>query len=147
MIREILCDDNPLLRQISTVTSEFNTTQLQSLSQDLIDTMVANKGVGLAAPQIGVLQRVIVVLSHITPIVMINPTIVKMRDQRLFEREMCLSFPGIYVSQERAFLVTVQYQDVSGMTHKVKMSGLEAVCVQHEVDHLNGVVIGDFNNK
>lgn len=146
MILDLLPGNSPTLRLLSTPVSpsDICTPKFQQFASDLIDTLKHRDGIGLAAPQVGILQRVIVVISHRTPIVMINPYITKTRDEIVFEDEMCLSFPGIKVNTTRYRLVTVEFIDLQGTTRKLKLTGLEAVCVQHEVDHLNGVVIGDF---
>ncbi len=144
MIRPILTDTNPTLRQISTLIPKHNDPSFIQLSTDLLDTLKhSDNGIGLAAPQIGELQRVIVVMISRTPTVMIDPIITKKREEFEFVNEMCLSFPGVSVNKQRFKLITVQYTSVDGNSVKIKLSGLESICVQHEIDHLNGVVIGD----
>lgn len=143
MIRPLLQSDDPNLRQVSTAIPKHDCIKFTQLAIDMAETMLANNGIGLAAPQIGVMQRVIAVLHRRNVVIMIDPIITKCRDEFDFEGEMCLSFPGITVTRPRYKLITLHYTDTSGHSQKIKLSGLEAVCVQHEIDHLNGTVIGD----
>lgn len=142
MIRDILKYPNPILKQKSLDVPEV-TPEIKNLAHDLIDTMEASQGIGISAPQIGVLKRVIVVLgiesssSPPTPIVMINPIIWHSSGSNK-EIEGCLSFPGILEQITRADVVEVVYMDLNGEQKNAIAEGIEARCIQHEVDHLNG---------
>ncbi|TMV03727.1 peptide deformylase [Ruegeria sediminis] len=118
------------------------------LIRDMFDTMYAAQGRGLAAPQVGVMQRFFVMdcgwkEGESAPMVMINPVI--MAAERIPEvmEEGCLSIPGITVAVERPKAVTVQWTAAEGDIHMADFDGFEARCIQHEFDHLNGVVTLD----
>jgi len=121
---------------------------LDDLIADMFETMYAAKGRGLAAPQVGVMQRLFVM--DITwkegvpsPVVMINPTIMAAERIPVTADEGCLSIPGVLVSVERPKAVTVQWTAAEGDIHMADFDGVEARCIQHEFDHLNGVVTFD----
>jgi peptide deformylase len=145
----ILTDDDPILREISDPIpeEEIKTLPIYQLSEDMINACHGNNGKGLAAPQVGVLKRMIVVLIGDKYVTMINPEIVKSRELVTHKKEMCLSFPGVRVDRERYKYVTVTYLDMNGKTQKQKFRGLDGICIQHEIDHLDGIVIGDAINK
>lgn len=109
------------------------------LSRDLADTMIANKGLGLAAPQIGLNTRVLTISSN-PVIVMFNPIIVHMSEKTVTLEEGCLSFPGVIVPIERAEDIRVRYRQPNGETVTEKFSGMTARTIQHENDHLNGIL-------
>ena len=144
MIKEIIKYPNSILKQKSQSVSEI-TQEIKDLAQDLIDTMEAFHGVGLSAPQIGVLKRVIVVLgiestsSKAVPIVMINPVIDESEGANK-ESEGCLSFPGLLQVLERPEQVKVSYKDLEGNDRESILYAIEARCVLHEIDHLDGVL-------
>jgi len=142
LIREILKYPNPALKQKSLEVLEV-TQEIKDLAQDLIDTMQASNGVGLSAPQIGVLKRVIVVLGIESssmapvPIVMVNPVIWHSSGSNE-EIEGCLSFPGLLEKIRRPDTVEVLYRDLDGFEKTAIAEGIEARCILHEVDHLDG---------
>ena len=109
------------------------------LSKDLADTMIANKGLGLAAPQIGVNARVLVISSN-PVIVMFNPLFVDISQKQTTLDEGCLSFPGIVVPISRPETIKVRYRQPNGETVTEKFSGMTARTIQHELDHLNGIL-------
>ncbi len=118
------------------------------LADDMLETMYESAGVGLAAPQVGILQRVIVADvtskdSEPNPIIMVNPEIVSTGDEEIATEEGCLSLPGQFADVERPERVTVRYLDTEGHEQVRELSGLESVCVQHEIDHLEGVLFVD----
>jgi len=150
-IKKILFHDNPLLRQKSQRLKKIEPST-QALIDDMIETMRAANGVGLAAPQIGVLRRVIVI--EIPPetdepesksqlYVLINPEIVKRSDEEEVADEGCLCLPNYVAEVPRAFAVTAKGKDRHGKDIRVKGQGLLARALQHEIDHLDGVLFTD----
>lgn len=123
--------------------------ELRKLLQDMAETMYANKGIGLAAQQVGRLERVCVIdvpgkedAPGTGLMFLVNPAVVSREGSVVF-KEGCLSFPGLEVEVERAATVTVEYQDEQGDRKTIVAEGLAAVCLQHEIDHLDGVVFVD----
>lgn len=161
MLLEILTFPNPKLRELSkpikTVTDE-----LVLFSQNMIETMYEAKGVGLAAPQVGRLERMIVIdtrphddegkpteegMTELEkavqyPLVLINPEI-KVRKGKTVYGEGCLSVPGYVENVERAEYVEAEYLNVKGEKITIKTDGLLAICIQHEIDHLDGKLFID----
>ena len=145
-LRQILHYPEPLLKQKSVPVTEFN-AELKRLLEDMAETMYDAPGVGLAAPQVGVLQRVIVLdcSAQDEPndlILAVNPEIVSGEGDSL-EEEGCLSVPGFWASVNRYSSVTMRYQDSDGVRHERKADGLLAIGIQHEIDHLDGVLFVD----
>lgn len=141
----ILHYPDPRLHQSATPVTEF-TAQLKQLAEDMTETMYAAPGVGLAAPQVNVHQRLIVVdVSEDKNglMVLVNPQIIAREGEQEYE-EGCLSVPGIYGKITRAARVKVKAQDLDGAPFEVEADGLLAVCLQHEIDHLNGKVFVDY---
>ena len=148
-IRDILVYPDPRLRQISRTVTEFDQT-LNDLVTDMTDTMYAAPGIGLAAVQIDVPMRVIVMdlsKERNQLRVFVNPEITDL-DQGVTETEEgCLSVPGIYSSVTRAQSVRVDACDINGNPFQVEGDELLSVCIQHEVDHLNGKVFVDYLSR
>ncbi len=161
-IREILKFPDPRLREVSTKVTDFG-ADLKKLTEDMLETMYDANGIGLAAPQIGVTQRVLVIdtrtreegtrrynyddmteLERLVtqPLILINPEIVSGKGKQTFD-EGCLSVPSFYETVERYLEVVVRAQDVNGKTFEFTTDGLLAVCVQHEMDHLEGKLFID----
>jgi peptide deformylase len=145
-IRTILHYPDKRLRQKAEPVREV-TPEIRALVEDMAETMYAAPGVGLAAPQIGVALRIFVidVAPNDAPSdlrVFINPEIVKREGETTWE-EGCLSFPSIHEEIERAARVTVRAQDVDGKTFELTGEGLLAIAIQHENDHLDGVLMID----
>ena len=146
MVREILIWPDPTLKKkASPVTTVDDATR--SLVQDMFDSMYAADGVGLAAPQLGVLKNIIVLDT--TPrqpeskaIAMINPEILEL-EGKLVYTEGCLSIPGEAEDVERAAACTVRFLDTKGEEQTMRCEGLLSVAVQHECDHLSGTVFVD----
>ena len=118
---------------------------IRDLARDMLDTMYDAAGRGLAAPQVGVFQRLFVMdagwkAGQSCPVVMINPDILWMSDTRLSGPEGCLSIPGIAPEVKRAERVRVRWTDLEGQVAEAELDGFAAVCVQHEFDHLDGIV-------
>ena len=148
MILKILTDYEAPLRQKSTPT--LITEEVKELVRDLKETMLSQNGVGLAAPQVGVNLRVIVIQlmsagKLVGPVQeMINPVITKSSADYVGYEEGCLSIPGEYYSIERPRTIDVKFQTLNGRYKRWYLRGLEARVVQHEIDHLNGVLMVDL---
>ncbi len=154
-LREIVTLPDPILRRKTRTISRFD-AELQSLVEDMIETMRAAPGVGLAAPQVGVSDRLIVVeypeddAQEDTPkklFVVVNPEIKETSAETEMGIEGCLSIPGLHGEVERALAVTVKGQTRRGQPFKIKAKGWLARIFQHEIDHLNGVVFTDRATK
>jgi peptide deformylase len=146
MVREILIWPDPILKQKAKPVAKVD-DKVRALVKDMFETMYAADGVGLAAPQVGVLQRVIVLdtaprQEESRPIAMVNPEIIGMEGQTTYT-EGCLSIPGEAEDVDRAARVTVRYLDVEGREQTLECDALLAIAVQHEVDHLDGIVYVD----
>jgi len=149
-IRNIVIVPNPVLRKKAHRVDEFG-TDLQELIDDMVETMREAPGVGLAAPQVNVSQRVIVVEfgdeeDETVPsklYAVVNPEIVKPSRETVFGIEGCLSIPGLVGEVERAESVTIKGFSRYGQPTKIKARGWLARIFQHEVDHLNGVLFTD----
>ncbi len=147
----------PVLKKIAEPITEFN-DDLKKLCKDMLYTMYHAPGIGLAAPQIGKSIRLFVMdidfnreevtradgtkdyeLSNFNPLILINPEIEKVEGEILYE-EGCLSLPGLYEEVKRVEKIKVHYQDVEGNKHTLDADGLLSVCIQHENDHLEGIV-------
>lgn len=121
--------------------------RVRALVSDLLETMYANEGVGLAATQVDVHERVIVMDTsegRDQPVVLVNPEIVQRSDELALNEEGCLSVPAVYDRVERPARVTVRALDRDGQPFELQAEGLVAVCVQHEMDHLLGKVFVDY---
>ncbi|AMV71046.1 peptide deformylase [Desulfuromonas carbonis] len=136
----------PVLKQPAAPVTVFD-AELQRLAADMAETMYAAPGVGLAAPQVGVSQRLIVLdcAGREEPrqlLVAVNPEIIA-RAGESCEEEGCLSVPEYYAKVERSATVQVRYQDLAGVSQELEAEGLWAICFQHEIDHLNGILFVD----
>lgn len=142
-IRIIRIDDDPILRKKSKPVTVFD-ERLKVLVDDMVETMHHADGVGLAAPQIGILKQVIVfdLYDDEGPMALINPRIVDKKGKQI-EEEGCLSLPGRHGMVERPYEVTVQYEDVSGESYELSGEELLSRVLCHEIDHLNGVLYID----
>jgi peptide deformylase len=137
----ILRYPDPRLKTIAAAVDKIDDT-IRQLARDMAETMYEAPGIGLAATQVNVHQRVIVIDSSETRdqlLVLINPQLVESVGVQVCE-EGCLSVPGIYDKVERAENVVVRYLDVDGQAQTIAADGLLAVCLQHEIDHLEGRV-------
>jgi peptide deformylase len=144
---KILRYPDPRLHKVATPVTEFGTERLRTLVADMADTMYDAPGVGLAATQVDVHERVIVI--DITDakdnlIVFINPEVTWASDEKQVYDEGCLSVPGIYDGVERPARVKVRAYDVEGKEFELEADGLLAVCIQHEMDHLMGKVFVEY---
>lgn len=143
-IRLIVKDPDPVLREVAKEVTKFN-ANLKKLLKDMAETMYDAEGVGLAAPQVGISKRVIVVdVGDDHGLVeMVNPVIVS-REGEQFGPEGCLSIPNLNGDVRRADAIVVQGQDSDGNTFSVNASGFFARAFQHEIDHLNGILFTDL---
>ncbi len=140
-VKQILPFGDPLLRKKAKPVAELNERTLKLLD-DMAETMYTAKGAGLAAPQVGVLRRLVVMDCGDGLIELINPEIVEMEGEQTGP-EACLSFPGYYGFVKRAQRVKVQSLNRNGETVIMEGEGDLARCMQHEIDHLNGVLFVD----
>jgi peptide deformylase len=143
-ILTILAWPDERLRDVAEPVARWDAA-LQTLVDDLFDTMYDDEGVGLAAIQVGIRQRVIVVdcgEDESNPIALINPTIERREGETIFA-EGCLSVPGIRAEVNRSDTISVAYQDVMGQVQHLTASGLLSICIQHEIDHLDGKLYFD----
>lgn len=143
-IRLIVKDPDPVLREVAKEVTKFN-SNLQKLLKDMAETMYDADGVGLAAPQIGISKRIIVVdVGDDNGLIeMVNPVIVE-QDGEQFGPEGCLSIPSLNGEVRRANRVVVNGQDASGQHFTIEAEGFLARAFQHEVDHLNGILFTDI---
>ena len=149
-IRDVVVWPDPRLRQPSVAVTEFGPA-LRALYQDLVDTMYAERGLGIAALQVGDPTRMFLVEPELAgrpkdapPVAFINPEVVSTSTEIQKSDEGCLSFPNIYVQVERPMRTTVKAQDLDGNWFEVSGEGLFARCLLHENDHLTGKLLVDF---
>ena len=168
-ILPIVVFPNPILKQTSKSVEKID-DELKKLMTNMLETMYADKGVGLAAVQVGVLKRVIVIdveykveeeecdghhhshhhhhhISNQKPMFLINPEIISCSKEQSVYYEGCLSFPEVRADVTRPELVKVKYLDYSGAEKILEADGILATCVQHEIDHLNGITFVDHLSK
>jgi peptide deformylase len=144
---KILRYPDPRLHKVAKPVAEFGTDRLRQLVKDMAETMYDAPGVGLAATQVDVHERVIVIdVSETTDqlLVFINPEITWASEEKQVYDEGCLSVPGIYDGVERPARVKVKAHDVEGKEFELEADGLLAVCIQHEMDHLMGKVFVEY---
>jgi len=139
----IITIPNPLLRQKSLTIKDPLAQEIQDLLPEMTETMIKKDGVGLAAPQIGLNIRLIVVRHKDNDIIMINPEILKKSLFKEWDEEGCLSVPGVFGQVKRHKKLTVRYLDSDGKSQQLEAEGFFARVIQHEVDHLNGVLFID----
>ena len=149
MIRSIVLHPDARLKKKS-VEVENITDALIKLAEDMMETMYDAPGIGLAAPQIGVLERLIVMDcakkedEEPDPIIMVNPTIIASSEENSVYEEGCLSIPEHFAEITRPEFVKVEWIDLGGKQHSEEFNGLKSTCVQHEIDHLNGKLFIDY---
>lgn len=141
-ILEIKHYPDPILKKKSEEIKEI-TPEIKRVAQDMIETLEKAEGVGLAAPQVGILKRIIVVKTENGPVVFLNPKILKKSKLKEIKEEGCLCFPGIYLKIRRAQSVFVEAQKLSGEKVQFLSQNLLARILQHEIDHLGGKLILD----
>ncbi len=149
MKRNILIHPDPRLKTVADPVADLS-DDLRVLADDMLETMYAAPGIGLAAPQVGVLSRLIVLDcvkeegAPPRPLAMFNPRVVEASDETSVYEEGCLSIPEIYENVTRPSDVTVEWIDRDGMEQRETFEGLWATCVQHEIDHLDGKLFIDY---
>ncbi|MFT8719712.1 MAG: peptide deformylase [Acetobacter sp.] len=139
-VRPIVTFPDQRLRTATERVTAFDGT-LHALATDLLDTMRAAPGIGITGPHIGVMQQIVVLdlPNSPEPETYINPEIVWRSDETIRHEEGSISMPGISEQIERSAKVHVRYQDLSGTEQMVEADGLRAICLQHEIDQLNGI--------
>jgi peptide deformylase len=150
-IKPLIILPDPILRQLSKPVERVD-SDLRKLADDMLDTMYDAPGIGLAAIQIGEPRRLLVIDlakegEPPAPHVFINPEVLQSSDQRSVYEEGCLSIPDYYAEVERPASVRVKYLDRDGKQQEIEAEGLMATCLQHEIDHLNGVLFIDHISK
>ena len=150
-IKPLIILPDPILRQASKPIETVD-GDVKALAADMLETMYDAPGIGLAAIQIGVPRRMLVLDvskegDDKTPLVFINPEIVSSSDERSVYEEGCLSIPDDYAEVERPARITVKHLDAEGREQVTEADGLLATCLQHEIDHLNGILFIDHISK
>jgi len=150
-IKPLIILPDPILRQVSRPIETID-GEVKKLADDMLETMYDAPGIGLAAIQIGVARRMLVLDvskdgEDKKPLVFINPEIVSSSDARSVYEEGCLSIPDYYAEVERPASITVRHLDREGKEQVTEAEGLLATCLQHEIDHLNGVLFIDHISK
>ncbi|WP_170366260.1 peptide deformylase [Ruegeria arenilitoris] len=149
MKRNILIHPDPRLKKVCAPLDDLS-DELRALADDMLETMYDAPGIGLAAPQIGVLERLIVLDcvkeegATPRPLVMFNPEIISASDETSVYEEGCLSIPDQFAEVTRPAEVEVAWMDQNGKAQRETFDGLWATCVQHEIDHLNGKLFIDY---
>ncbi|MAZ32029.1 MAG: peptide deformylase [Thalassospira sp.] len=147
-LRDILIVPDPRLKQECEEVAEVN-DEIRELLDDMLETMYAAPGIGLAAPQIGVMKRVVVMdvsddKEKLQPLKLVNPEIIWESEDTSVYQEGCLSIPEQYADVERPAEVGLRYLDENGKEHEIEADGLLATCIQHELDHLDGILFTDY---
>lgn len=140
---KIITHPNKILRKKAQEIENVLDPKIQKLAQDMIKSMNKGKGIGLAAPQVGKSLSLITVNIKDGPLVLFNPKILWFSRKKEIDEEGCLSLPGKYGKIERSYKIKVKAQDREGKKVKFKAEGLLARVLQHEIDHLNGILIID----
>jgi len=150
-VKNILIEPNKLLRQISKIVEKIGDEE-RVLMDDMLDTMYNATGIGLAAIQIGVPKRIIVMdisrdENKKEPMYFVNPVIKNRNKEKARYEEGCLSVPDQFAEIERPNTCDVEYLDYAGKKQLLKADGLLATCIQHEMDHLEGILFIDYLSK
>ena len=150
-LRQILTEPNKILRQKSLHVEKVD-IEIQKLMDDMLETMYAAPGIGLAAIQVGVPKRVIVLdiaqkEGQKNPMFFINPEIIDKSKNNTTYEEGCLSVPGQFAEIDRPDKCYVKYLDYHGQPKEIKAEGMLATCIQHEMDHLEGILFIDYLSK
>ena len=149
--RKILIEPDPILRKKSEILEKVD-DELRKLLDEMLETMYSAPGIGLAAVQVGILKRLIVIdiskeKEKKNPLFLINPEIISKSERTSTYEEGCLSLPGYFAEIERPSECHIKYIDYEGKKKEIKASGLLSTCIQHEVDHLNGILFIDYLSK
>ena len=151
MKRKIVIEPDPILRRKCEPIEKID-DNTRKLLDDMLETMYDAPGIGLAAVQVGILRRLIVIdisknEEKKDPLFLINPKILNQSKETSVYEEGCLSLPGQFAEIERPAKCVLKYTDYNGKDKELKAEGLLATCIQHEVDHLNGVLFIDYLSK
>ena len=149
-LKIIIAPDSRLL-EVSKPVKEVN-NDIKNLLEDMLQVMYRSNGIGLAAPQVGILKRLIVMdcsdkNTKKEPLKFVNPEILNLSSDKSEFEEGCLSLPTQYAKVERPSNIEVEYKDENGNKYRKSFSGIEATCLQHEIDHLNGKLFVDHISK
>lgn len=136
-------DKRLFTKAITVSNGEFGTEDLFSIVENMFETMARYKGIGLAATQVDIHKRIIVIEIEENKHVIINPKIIRQSEVLTATREGCLSVPKVYGEVNRPEYVHIEYQDIMGKEQTIERGGLLAICIQHEMDHLDGIVYVD----
>ena len=150
-VKKIVTIPDPILKKKSLLIKNVDSS-VKKLMDDMLETMYAAPGIGLAAVQVGVLKRVVVIdLSKKeekkTPLFFVNPEIISTSEEQVSYEEGCLSIPNQFAEIKRPNRCHVKYLDYNGKKKDLKADGLLATCIQHEIDHLNGILFIDYLSK
>ena len=150
-IRKIFTEPNKILRQKSTTVEKVD-KNIKKLMDDMLLTMYAAPGIGLAAIQVGIPKRVIVIDlardgEEKKPMYFVNPEIISISNQQVSYEEGCLSVPGQFAEISRPNKCHIKYLNYNGKEKELKVEGLLATCIQHEIDHLEGILFIDYLSK
>ena len=149
--RKIVIEPDPILRKKSESLEKVD-DKIREFLDDMLETMYAAPGIGLAAVQVGILKRIIVIdiskdKEKKNPLFLINPEIISKSKKTSVYEEGCLSLPGHFAEIERPAECQIKFVDYNGKEKELIANGLLATCIQHEVDHLNGVLFIDYLSK
>ena len=149
--RKIIIEPDPILRKKSESLEQVD-NELRKLMDDMLKTMYAAPGIGLAAVQVGILKRLIVIDvskddNKKAPLFLVNPQIIYKSKNTSIHEEGCLSLPGHFAEIERPSECHIDYLDYNGEKKNLKADGLLSTCIQHEIDHLDGVLFVDYLSK
>ena len=150
-IKKILTIPNPILREKSSPVKEVN-SEIKDILKDMLETMYNAPGIGLAAIQIGVPKRLVVMdiskePEKKNPMFFVNPEIISKSEELSTYEEGCLSIPNQFAKIQRSNFCKVKFLDFNGEKKEIKAEGLLSTCIQHEVDHLNGILFIDYLSK
>ncbi|WP_078663977.1 peptide deformylase [Bartonella sp. WD12.1] len=151
LMKSLVTLPDPILREVSKPVEHIDLA-IQKLADDMLETMYHAQGIGLAAIQVGVPLRMLVIdiaenNTPRNPLVVINPEILWLSDERNIYKEGCLSIPEYYAQVERPKRLRVRYRDREGKQTEIEADDLLATCLQHEIDHLNGCLFIDHISK
>ena len=149
--RKIIIEPDAILRKKSETLDKVD-NKLRELMDDMLETMYAAPGIGLAGVQIGILKRLVVIdvskeKEKKNPLFLINPKIISKSNSTSVYEEGCLSLPGYFAEIERPAECELEYIDYHGKKKEMRARGLLATCIQHEIDHLNGILFIDYLSK
>ncbi len=150
-VRRIITVPDPILRKKSESVNDID-KDIKKLMNDMLETMYDAPGIGLAAIQIGIPKRIVVIdvskePNKKEPIYFVNPQITWKSDVKVSYEEGCLSIPNQFAKIERPEKCNIKYLDYHGAEKEIKAEGLLATCIQHEIDHLNGILFIDYLSK